>query len=71
LSHGAVFVDLVPIPEPALVTSALAMALGVRDVGDRRAVRTAVDQHSAAGRGLGSTQRGMLRYRWKRGAWPA
>ena len=32
---GVVFVDLSPIRDPALVLSAIAQALGVRDVGDR------------------------------------
>jgi len=33
--HGAVFVDLVPVSDATLVPSAIAMALGIRDMGDR------------------------------------
>jgi len=34
-AHGAVFVDLVPVARPTLVTQAIAAALGVRDMGGR------------------------------------
>ena len=37
---GVFFVDLAPVREPALVVSAIALALGVRDTGDRPLVET-------------------------------
>ncbi|MBV9354424.1 MAG: hypothetical protein JO023_02740, partial [Chloroflexi bacterium] len=34
-AHGVVFVDLVPVTEPGLVTQAVAATLGIRDMGGR------------------------------------